>query len=126
MCEIIILNEKNEQKYKIKNLSYADTYPQRLIGLMGKNKFNGLIFKQKHPDKINGSIHTSFMKTPIDILYINKEKKIQETITLTPWKLYIPKKGNIKYIIELPEKSILKYELQIGDKVVVNHERKKN
>ena len=50
---------------------------------------------------------------------------IQEMKTLKAWKLYIPKYGNIKYIIELPEKSIEKYHLEIEDKVVIENEQKK-
>ena len=126
MYKIKIYNNKNEQKSKIGNISCADTFTKRLLGLMGKNKFNGLIFKQKHQSKYYNSIHTSFMKVPIDILYINNQMKIQETKTLNPWQLYIPKKGNIKHIIELPEKSINKHNIKINDKVVITHERQKN
>lgn len=52
--------------------------------------------------------------------------KIHELTTLNPWQLYIPKKGNIKHIIELPEKSINKHNIKINDKVVIIHERQKN
>lgn len=126
MYKIKIYNNKNEQKTNIRNISCADTFTKRLLGLMGKNKFNGLIIKQKHQSKYYNSIHTSFMKVPIDILYINNQMKIHELTTLNPWQLYIPKKGNIKYIIELPEKSINKHNIKINDKVVITHERQKN
>lgn len=126
MYNIKILNKKNEQKSTIDHLSCANTFIKRLLGLMGKNNYNGLIFKQKYPNTLVGSIHTCFMNAPLDIIYINKDMVIQEIITLKSWKLYIPKKGNIKYIIELPEKSIKKYNINIYDKIVIYHEKKKN
>ena len=125
MYNIIIYNKNNKQKHTIKCVPYANTFKKRLIGLIGKNNFNGLIFKQKYSNRINASIHTCFMKQPIDIIYINHEMQIKEITTLKPWKIYIPKKGYIEYIIELPEKSIIKNKLKIGDKVVMQYAKKK-
>ncbi len=125
MYNLLFINNKNKQKHKIENVDCADTYIKRLLGLMMKEKFNGLIFKQEKQNRYNASIHTSFMKAPIDIIYINNKMTIQEMKTLKAWKLYIPKYGNIKYIIELPEKSIEKYHLEIEDKVVIENEQKK-
>lgn len=124
MYNIIFINKNNKQKHTLTNISCAKTFTQRLIGLMGKNQFKGLIFKQNNNGRINSSIHTCFMKEKIDLIYINHEMKIQEMITLNPWKLYIPKKGYIKYIIELPEKSITKYELKTNTKVVITNEKR--
>ena len=60
---------------------------------------------------------------PIDIIYVNEKNEIQELKKLEPWKIYIPKNGYIKYIIELPENSMKKYELEKGVKVVVEYEK---
>lgn len=122
MYKIIFLNENNEQKTKIANVSYADSFLKRFKGLMRKSNFNGLIFKQRYPDKYSGSIHTCFMKVPIDIIYISSNMIIQEIITLHPWKVYIPKNENIKYIIELPEKSMKLHDIKLGDKIVITDE----
>ena len=125
MYNLTFINKKTKQNTKLKNISYANTFKKRLIGLMWKKKFNGLIFKQNCPNKFNASIHTCFMKIPIDIIYINEKNEIQELKTLNPWKLYIPKNGYIKYIIELPENSIKIYELEKGVKVVIEYEKEK-
>jgi uncharacterized membrane protein (UPF0127 family) len=63
------------------------------------------------------------MKTKIDVIYINSEMKIQELVELEQWKLYIPKNGEIKYIIELPENSIQKYGLNNYSKIVIENEK---
>jgi uncharacterized membrane protein (UPF0127 family) len=123
MYNLKFFNEKTKPNYVIYDITFANTFRKRLIGLMWKRNFNGLIFKQKLSNKFNASIHTCFMKVPIDIIYVNEKNEIQELKKLVPWKLYIPKNGYIKYIIELPENSIKKYELEKGIKVVVEYEK---
>lgn len=123
MYIITFINKNTKQKYKIKNISYANTFKKRLLGLMGKTNFDGLMFKQKYENRFYSSIHTCFMKVPIDIIYVNEKNEIQELKKLEPWKIYIPKNGYIKYIIELPENSMKKYELEKGVKVVVEYEK---
>ncbi|MBQ6218380.1 MAG: DUF192 domain-containing protein [Methanosphaera sp.] len=126
MYKIIIKDRDNKEYAIIENLDYASTFKKRLIGLMFKKEFNGLIFKQKKRHKILSSIHTSFMKTTIDILYINSNMEIQEITTLKPWKIYIPLKSNIKYIIELPENTIKRLNIKQMQKVVIKNEKTKN
>lgn len=123
MYTITFINKNTKQKYIIKNISYANTFKKRLLGLMGKTNFEGLMFKQKYENRFYSSIHTCFMKVPIDIIYVNEKNEIQELKKLEPWKIYIPKNGYIKYIIELPENSMKKYELEKGVKVVVEYEK---
>lgn len=123
MYIITFINKNTKQKYKIKNISYANTFKKRLLGLMGKTNFDGLMFKQKYENRFYSSIHTCFMKVPIDIIYVNEKNEIQELKKLEPWKIYIPKNGYIKYIIELPENSINQYKLEKGVRVVIEYEK---
>lgn len=123
MYIITFINKNTKQKYKIKNISYANTFKKRLLGLMGKTIFDGLMFKQKYENRFYSSIHTCFMKVPIDIIYVNEKNEIQELKKLEPWKIYIPKNGYIKYIIELPENSINQYKLEKGVRVVIEYEK---
>lgn len=123
MYTITFINKNTKQKYKIKNISYANTFKKRLLGLMGKTNFDGLMFKQKYENRFYSSIHTCFMKVPIDIIYVNEKNEIQELKKLEPWKIYIPKNGYIKYIIELPENSINQYKLEKGVRVVIEYEK---
>lgn len=125
MCILEFIDENNEQSYEVSNVSYADTFRKRLMGLMGKRNFSGMAFRQKHGNRYQASIHTCFMKTSIDVLYLNDKNIIQELVTLRPWKLYIPNTEYIKYIIELPENSIEKYKLKQGIEVVIKNEQEK-
>lgn len=123
MKNIIIFNNNNEQKNIIRSVECADTFTKRLTGLMGKKTFKGMIFKQKRRERIFSSIHTSFMKVPIDIIYINKNMEVIEKTMLIPWKIHIPKHDNIKYILELPEGHSKLYNIKLKDNIVIEDEQ---
>lgn len=125
MCILNFINRKNEQISETIHIAYADTFKKRLLGLMGKSNFSGLLFKQKYRNRYASSIHTCFMRASIDVIYVDDNGRIRELITLSPWKLYIPKNGYIKYIIELPENSIEEYNLEQGIEVVIKNEQEK-
>lgn len=63
----------------------ADTMLRKMKGLMfaeGMDGYDGLLFTRAP------SIHTFFMKFPIDVLFLNKNKKIIKIIrNLKPWRL---------------------------------------
>ena len=64
-----------------------------------------------------------FREDDICVIYVNEKNEIQELKKLEPWKIYIPKNGYIKYIIELPENSINQYKLEKGVRVVIEYEK---
>lgn len=74
------------------------------------NKFKSRLFGNMFKENINNilcfprcnSIHTWFMKLPIDIVMLNKEKKVIYIINnLEPYKIIFPKK-NAYYTLEFP------------------------
>jgi len=91
--EILINNNKID-------VDIADTFFKRLIGLMGKKNIQkGLLFKK------TSSIHTFFMRENIDVLMLDKEKKILLVKkNLNKNKILIKKKAY--YTIELPINTI--------------------
>lgn len=75
--------------YKNKILSndilIADSFVDRLIGLMFKSKLVGAEGLLIDPCR---SIHTCFMKYNLDIVFISSEKKIVKIIrNLKPWRM---------------------------------------
>lgn len=66
-------------------LKIAESFFERLIGLMFKEKmegFDGLLIKQCR------SIHTFFMKYPLDIVFMNNEMKVKKIIrNMKPWRM---------------------------------------
>ena len=87
----------NNQKI---NVDVADTFFKKLKGLMGKKNIQrGLIFPR------TSSIHTFFMKENIDIIMLDKNKKIiYIKRNLKKNKIIIKKKAY--YTIELPFNTI--------------------
>lgn len=63
----------------------AGSMAHKMKGLMFLDKmegFDGLLFTRAY------SIHTFFMKFPIDVLFLNKNKKIIKIIrNLKPWRM---------------------------------------
>ena len=92
-------------------LDKANTFSKRFFGLMGKRNIKkGLFFS-----KCN-SIHTFFMKEEIDIIMIDKDKKIvyiKENVT----KNKIIYKKEAYHTIELPKNSI--NNLKIGETLII-------
>ena len=85
------------------------------------SKFKGLMFAKKHKTLIfdsnkekNISLHMFFVFYPIDVLWLDKDKKIthikQNFIPFTVTKSY-----KAKYVIELEKGTLEKTNTSIGD-----------
>ncbi len=91
----------NKEYININNLyiplERANWFWPRFIGLMGKTNINyGIIFP-----KCN-SIHTFFMREPIDIYMTDKNYNILYIKkNMKPWRIILPKKG-VYYTFEFP------------------------
>lgn len=96
-------------------IKIADNFKSRLIGLMFKKKIDyGLLINVKGNSKISSSIHSCFMRTAIDVYFIDNENIVFEKIVLKPWRFYMPKK-KASYILETPVNSIdLKKEEKVN------------
>ena len=90
----------------------ADRFWNRLMGLMGRNigpEYEGMIL-------INcGSIHTFFMRSFIDAVYLSKDYTVIGYETIKPWRIGKLVRGT-KHVIELPEGS---NKLAIGEKIEI-------
>ena len=83
----------------------ASTFFKRLVGLMGKKELGENEAMLLRPCT---SIHTCFMKFPIDVVFLDKMNRVVGTIgNLQPWKM----SGNFKnahQVLEMPVGSIKK------------------
>jgi len=109
----LVVREKNitvSQQLKI-----AESFFERLIGLMFKEKmdgFDGLLIKQCR------SIHTFFMRYPLDIVFMNNEMKIKKIIrNIKPWRMTLIYFTSTQ-VLEL-EGGTLHQEIREGDKLEV-------
>ena len=96
------------------NLSLADTFLSRTLGLIPRNSLangEGLII-----DPCN-SIHMFFMRFPIDVLFIDKKNVVVYSIeNIKPWTISRVV-WNAKYVVELPVGTIERTGTKVGDKI---------
>lgn len=96
----------------------ADTFFSRLRGAMFKNRLEkGLILKLPETRSRSGSaIHMFFVKFPLDIIFVDGDMTVVDTVSIDPWKMYTPKKPS-RYIVEMEKGTITESKTQIGDKL---------
>ncbi len=92
----------------------ADTFISRLKGLM---------FRRKPLDKEGlwikpcNSIHMCFMFFPIDVVFLDKDKRVVHMVEeLKPWRL-VPPVAHSKSVLELPAEAIEQYLLKKGERL---------
>lgn len=103
---------KTTEKQSI-TVKIADNIARRTVGLLFKKELNqeALIL---YPCN---SIHMFFMKFPIDVVFLSKEKEIVRCIEhLKPWKVS-PFVKESYYVLELPLGTINFYNLRKGLKM---------
>lgn len=99
-------------------LDVADTFFSRLKGLMGRPKLeadSAMLITRCN------SIHTCFMKFPIDVIFVDKNfrvKSIQKNIK--PWRFTAPVIGS-KSVIEFSAGVFSENQVEVGDILNVGH-----
>lgn len=82
-------------------------------GLMFRKKPTPLIFCSKDDEFV--PLHMWFVFFSIDVLYLDKDKRIIEIKEhFRPFCTYVPRMRS-RYVIELPKYSVAKFKLQVGD-----------
>ncbi len=97
----------------IPEMLIADSFFKRLLGYM--------FVKSPHYEAILikpcDSIHTFFMRFPIDVLFVNENMEVIKKIEgLKPWKVILPQRG-CKMVIEAGEGRFR--NVKVGSRVAV-------
>lgn len=85
----------------------------RALGLMFKKNLDsdaGLLMSFRR----GNVVHSVFMRFPIDLIFLNAERKVVELHTLKPWSFYKPK-YDCHWLIEVNEGVIKEKKIEIGD-----------
>ena len=108
-----IVNKK--RKFTIaENAKFAKTFFQRFKGLMFSKSGNLVIVAPKESIK-HTSIHTCFMRFPLDVLWLNSDFEVVCGAKKTGnWRFFKPDKP-AKYVVEIGVGSIGK--TKVGDKI---------
>lgn len=76
---------KNRKGFEIERVSIAESFGERLIGLMFKE---GLAINEGMLIKKCNSIHTFFMNFPIHAIFLNKKLEIIKIVkNINPWRM---------------------------------------
>jgi uncharacterized membrane protein (UPF0127 family) len=96
----------------------ADTFWLRLRGLLGAaplQKEEGVILVGEK------SIHTLFMKFPIDVVYVDKEHKVIRTdANMVPFRLG-PFVARSAYVLEMLTGTIANTATEVGDQLIFEY-----
>lgn len=102
-----MLFNKTKNKQIMPKVKIADTHWKKTKGLMfeDKNKFDyALVFDLGKESQISATIHMMFVFFPIDVVYLNKEKRVVDIVKgLKPFTPSYTPKARSCYFIELPE-----------------------
>ena len=106
-------------KSKKKVLSGDAVMQENVIG-----KCLGLMFRRKPQSMIlrfsrEGfhSLHMWFVFFPIDVLFLDKSKKVVEIKErFLPWTMYRPRR-KAQYVVELPHGSVQETSTEVGDHI---------
>lgn len=86
----------------------------RMVGLLGRSALppgEGLVLVPC------ASIHTAFMRFPIDVVYADSSRRVVKTVAaLRPWRLSGVLRG-VRYTVELPAGTIERTGTAMGDEL---------
>ncbi|NOR59696.1 MAG: DUF192 domain-containing protein [Methanosarcinales archaeon] len=98
-------------------ISYAKNIFSQMLGLMLHKSIPedfALIFVLKRSGTVG--VHMLFMLFPIDVIFLDADKKIIGTATLKPWTGHKRMKG-VKYIIEMNQGTVERFNLVPGEQM---------
>jgi uncharacterized membrane protein (UPF0127 family) len=94
----------------------ADTFFTRLLGLMFRPSLphdQGLLIEFS-PHFRSRAVHGFFMRFPIDLVFIDDERKVTDMALLKPWSIYDPK-APCRWVLEVNAGEAKKKGIKIGD-----------
>lgn len=108
-----VINSRNKLVL-VEALEIATNLVSRLMGLMGRKNFSsgqGMLITRS-----GNSIHTCFMKFPIDVAFINKTGEVKYLRSeIKPWRLVVAPVLISTDCLELPAGTLNKCDTRIGD-----------
>lgn len=113
---MIVIN-RSKQTTLARQARAARTFWQRLRGLMFQK---ALAEGQALVLVGDSSIHTFFMRFPIDVLYLDREGRVlRAQDSMRPWQLG-PLVRGCRYIVELPPATIRRTQTEVGDLIALS------
>ncbi|HEV2616961.1 MAG TPA: DUF192 domain-containing protein [Candidatus Acidoferrales bacterium] len=115
----VYIYNKTRQTFVATEVTVADSYVRRLVGLLGKTKRWAQHGKALWIVPSQG-VHTIGMLFPIDLIYLSKEKQVIHVEEFVrPFRI---SKVSLKTrsVIELPPHTIYRTGTQVGDEIEIS------
>ena len=105
----------------VNRIECLNTIISQSRGLMFRKELEdtALLFILKRPERVN--IHMLFVFFPIDILFLDEDRRVAETGRLNPFTGLKRSKTKISYVVELPAGIIEKHSIKAGDKLTLKY-----
>lgn len=104
--------------YVATNAEFACSVFKQALGLMFRRNIPdgyALVFVMDKCRKV--SLHMLFVPFPIDVIFLDNEKRIVKISELKPWVGLGFSGEKVKYIIEASRGTAIKAALRVGDKI---------
>ena len=110
-----VINET--KKSTICRAEVANSFIRRTIGLMlaSPGRDAGLLieFPSALPSR---SIHSFFMRFPLDLIFLDEERRVTEVKTLVPWRVALPEKP-CRWVLEVETGRLSSGDVEPGDRL---------
>lgn len=101
------------------HVEVADTRATRRRGLLGRDRMEPSTALMLLP---SFSIHTAFMRFPIDAVFVNREGMVVRVVTdMGPWKMAAAWRAHA--VIELPAGALRTHDVRAGDRLYLAAQR---
>ncbi len=100
----MLFNSTSKKKI-IDDARLASGFWGNFRGLMFEREENfdyALVFELPLETRLGASVHMMFVFFPIDIVFLNAQKKVVDKATLRPWALNYTPRVPAKYFVEMP------------------------
>ncbi|MDP2666503.1 MAG: DUF192 domain-containing protein [Candidatus Diapherotrites archaeon] len=107
----------------LQRVKHARSFWEKSLGLIGVHEVDFdyvLLFHLQKETRRGASLHMLFMRMPIDVLFLDAQKKIVDIATLRPWILNYTPSAPAKWVVELPAGTIREFIIRVGDGVEWN------
>jgi uncharacterized membrane protein (UPF0127 family) len=109
----VVLRREDDERVICEYCVLADTLPRRLRGLLGTRELipgEGIVLRP------GWSIHTAFMRYPIDVVFVDADQVVLRTVeALRPWRTALCRGAHD--VVELANGECARRGLEAGDRV---------
>ena len=105
---------ENQDRVLIPKLRVARSFLSRFMGLMGKR---GIAADEALCFPKCNSIHTFFMRFPIDIVFVGTDGTVIDVVEgLRPWRLLLPR-SKARHTVEIAARRARELGIRVGDRL---------